>query len=58
MGGHGGDLTRMHPKSRKVTAQLEALEWWDEGRNHMLFELSDAPCLPYRAEHAIVAKCG
>ncbi|EGD81177.1 hypothetical protein PTSG_11217 [Salpingoeca rosetta] len=34
------------------------LAYRKEGRNHILFEYSDAPCLPWHAEHAIVAKVG
>ncbi|EGD77635.1 hypothetical protein PTSG_08727 [Salpingoeca rosetta] len=34
------------------------LAYWNEGRNHILFEYSDAPCLPWDAEHGILAKVG
>ena len=46
-------------RSERLTKALEGLAYWRGGRNHMLFEFSDAPCMPFLARHAIVAKvCG
>eukprot|EP00042_Codosiga_hollandica_P054695 m.747136 g.747136 ORF g.747136 m.747136 type:complete len:368 (+) comp58961_c0_seq15:320-1423(+) len=48
----------MHPNSIALGEQLAALEFWNGGRNHILFELSDAACMPYNIGLAIGAKSG
>ncbi len=47
-----------HPASQTISNNLAALPFWNEGRNHILFELSDAPCMPYSTGYAISAKSG
>lgn len=48
----------MAPESESVSANLKKLDHWNGGRNHIIFEFSDAPCLPFQPEHAMVAKVG
>ncbi|EGD76928.1 hypothetical protein PTSG_07269 [Salpingoeca rosetta] len=57
-GTYSGNIESMHPVSAAIERNLSRLAYWNEGRNHILFEYSDAPCLPWHAEHAIVAKVG
>eukprot|EP00042_Codosiga_hollandica_P054693 m.746970 g.746970 ORF g.746970 m.746970 type:complete len:366 (+) comp58961_c0_seq1:320-1417(+) len=51
-------IDSMHSGSQFISEQLEALEFWNGGRNHILFELSDAACMPYNIGLAIGAKSG
>mmetsp|Transcript_821 Transcript_821/g.2728 ORF Transcript_821/g.2728 Transcript_821/m.2728 type:complete len:953 (-) Transcript_821:2162-5020(-) len=48
----------MAVESKAVTHRLEGLDHWNGGRNHILFEFSDAPCIPFEPGHAIVASVG
>ncbi|EGD79421.1 hypothetical protein PTSG_09990 [Salpingoeca rosetta] len=41
-----------------ILSRCIPLAYWNEGRYHILFEYSDAPCLPWHAEHPILAKVG
>jgi hypothetical protein len=38
-----------------IKTALELMPYWDEGHNHMIFEFSDAPCLPFEVNKAIIA---
>ena len=51
-------IDRMHPVSEDISKQLKALPYWNGGTDHLLFELSDAPCMPYEIGQAIAAKSG
>ena len=57
-GAYDGEITAMHPVSKTIQERLEALPHWNGGRNHMLFELSDAPCMAWQPGFASVAKVG
>ena len=48
----------MAPESQFVQSELNKLAYWDNGKNHIIFELSDAPCSPYDVGYAMVAKSG
>ncbi|EGD79554.1 hypothetical protein PTSG_10121, partial [Salpingoeca rosetta] len=45
-GTYSGNIESMHPVSAAIYRDLSRLAYWNEGRNHILFEYSDAPCLP------------
>jgi hypothetical protein len=47
-----------HRVSLEIGQKLRSLPYWNNGINHILFELSDAPCMPYDIGHAIAAKSG
>ena len=55
-GGSGG--WTISSASKAITRGLTSSPGWNGGRNHLLFELSDAPCTPYEVGQAIVAKAG
>lgn len=57
-GAFAGIIDRKHPGSIKIEQALQGITHWNQGRNHMLFELSDAPCMPFDVEYAMVAKAG
>ena len=51
-------IEEMHPESEKISRRLRKLRGWNNGRNHIIFEYSDAPCLPFDIGQGIVAKAG
>lgn len=56
---YGTNLHRMHPNSAAIQRNLSNSNLWGtSGARHMLFEFSDAPCLPWSAGDAIIAKVG
>lgn len=57
-GAYSNNIEQMHPRSYDTQIALQKLAFWDEGRNHILFEFSDAPCISFYADYAIVAKVG
>ena len=48
----------MQPESATISERLKALPYWSDGRNHMLFEIEDGPCMPFEIGYAIAAKSG
>ena len=45
--------------SKEVTNHLRSLaHWGTDGRNHVIFEFSDAPCVSYHTDAAILAAVG
>jgi hypothetical protein len=55
----GVKLHMQHPVSTSIQENLTALPWWEEhSAKHLIFEFSDAPCLPWVAGNAIIAKVG
>jgi glucuronyl/N-acetylglucosaminyl transferase EXT1 len=51
-------IDRQHRVSLEIGQKLRSLPYWNNGINHILFELSDAPCMPYDIGQAIAAKSG
>jgi hypothetical protein len=48
----------MASESATLSEKLTRLDHWNGGRNHIIFEFSDAPCIPFQPEHAMVASVG
>ena len=41
-----------------VLQELRAIEYWDQGNFHVVFDASDLPCVPYEIGNAIAIKMG
>ncbi len=41
-----------------VLIELQSLRYWNTGKQHVIFDLSDSPCVPYDIQNAISAKAG
>ena len=58
-GAYGNNLQRMHPVSAALQDNLTKLALWPKhSARHLIFEFSDAPCLPFGVGNAIIAKAG
>lgn len=52
------DFNEMSSESIALSKSLENLNHWNGGRNHFLFEFSDAPCMPFAVGFASIASVG
>lgn len=41
-----------------ILVELQSLDYWNTGKKHLIFDASDAPCVPYDVQNAITAKSG
>lgn len=56
--GRSRQFDSMAPESVALSQALMDLPYWKGGQNHVIFEYSDAPCVPYDVGMAAVASVG
>eukprot|EP00162_Nutomonas_longa_P014646 comp22050_c0_seq1/m.50919 comp22050_c0_seq1/g.50919 ORF comp22050_c0_seq1/g.50919 comp22050_c0_seq1/m.50919 type:complete len:698 (+) comp22050_c0_seq1:1-2094(+) len=43
-------------RSREITRRLREMPYWEQGRNHIIFQHHEAPCTPFEIDHAMLVK--